>query len=83
MEFVTNYETVTGMFQEHVHDLRIFKDKEGNSWEEFVQFEPWSSGPMIFLGLRRCNDHSIFIGWKESEHPTPQEFDRSSGTMYV
>lgn len=44
---------VEGMFGEKVYQLQQFiHRKTGKKFEEYVQTEPWSSGPMIFLALR-------------------------------
>lgn len=44
--------TVEGMFGETVHYLREYVLIDGRIVEEYVQAEPWSSGPVIFLSLR-------------------------------
>ena len=43
---------VTGMFNEHVTDLKSYLLTDGRICQEYVQAEPWSSGPCIFLALR-------------------------------
>jgi len=50
-------EDVKGMFGETVCTLRWFFSKYGDhTFEEYIQDEPWDSGPMIFLALRWCCD---------------------------
>lgn len=39
--------------------------KDGRTADEFVQAEPWSSGPMIFLALRLSDGTSI--EWPDAE----------------
>ncbi len=46
------YDMVTGMFDEEVADLRVYKHKDGSEVREIVQATPWSSGPVIFLCLQ-------------------------------
>lgn len=42
-----------GMFNEYPLSKYELKD---NTWaEEFIQAEPWSSGPIVFIGLRTAN----------------------------
>lgn len=43
---------VTGMFEELVHKIREYPLKNGKVVEEYIQAEPWSSGPCIFMALR-------------------------------
>ena len=51
-----------GMFDEC--DLKAYPLKDGQIAEEFVQFEPWASGPHVFIGLRIGER---VIGWTEAE----------------
>ena len=53
---------VCGMFEEC--ELQTYIMKDGSEAEEFVQFDPWASGPWIFVGLKH-NDN--VIGWTEAE----------------
>ena len=46
-----SYEVYTGMFDDE-YPLYVYTLKDGMIAEEFVQVDPWSSGPVIFLGLR-------------------------------
>ncbi len=46
---------VTGMFGEPVHMLKRYKTI-GDQFEEYVQADPWSSGPCIYLALRWSNN---------------------------
>ena len=43
---------ITGMFNEHVVDLKSYLLTDGKICQEYVQAEPWSSGPCIFLALQ-------------------------------
>ncbi len=45
-------EPIYGMFEEEVHILKQYTTNENRFVEEYVQAEPWSSGPCIFLALR-------------------------------
>lgn len=70
---------VEGMFSEHVADLHKYEDVLGDVWEEFVQAEPWSSGLMIFLGLKNGD---IVKGWTEA--PSDNEtVDHENGTYWA
>lgn len=52
-KFLENGDSVLGMFEEEAYILRKFQDSvTGANFEEFVQAEPWSSGPVIFIGLK-------------------------------
>lgn len=79
---------VEGMFGEVVYKLRRFIDKEtGEQFQEFVQAEPWSSGPMIFLGLEKVNPDGTTTPiqetlWVEDE-TLNTEYDTLSGKFYV
>ena len=66
--------TVIGMFDEDVCDLYQYKDLEGHIWEEYEQYSPWSSGPVIFLAIRNKTTGEE-IGWSV--------VDRGKGEMYV
>lgn len=41
-----------GMFDGESGDLMVYTLCDGTEVEEYIQAEPWSSGPMIFLALR-------------------------------
>ena len=49
-------------FYEDVHDLQIYRFKDGRILEDYVQEEPWSSGPCTFMALR---DH-------DTKEPLPE-----------
>jgi len=51
-----------GMFDEC--ELKTYILKDGSEAEEFVQFEPWASGPWVFVGLRVGEK---VIGWTQEE----------------
>jgi hypothetical protein len=53
---------ITGMFEEQVHELVEYVTIGGSTVEEYIQAEPWSSGPVIFLALR----------FKETKEPIRQ-----------
>lgn len=52
-----------GMFDEFY--LYCYLLKGGRKAEEFIQRETWSSGPMIWLGLR-VDDGQVFL-WDEKD----------------
>lgn len=70
---------VIGMFDECVENLYRYLDNRGIVWEEYVQAEPWDSGPVIFLGLRGSNGENK--GWRFD--PEISDYDYKSGTYYV
>ena len=47
-----DYDYIEGAWDDHVAPLRRYQLQDGREVEEFVQAEPWSSGPMYFVGLR-------------------------------
>lgn len=51
-------EVVLGMFDEEFK-LKTYQLADGSLYEEYVQAEPWSSGPCIFLALRNVSDKTI------------------------
>jgi hypothetical protein len=71
LEFITTQlDPVTGMFNEEVYTLLKYETYDGLFVEEFVQAEPWSSGPHIFLALRFVNPEHLEIQeslWSEEE----------------
>lgn len=70
---------VEGMFGEIAYNLFVYVDCFGTEWREFVQAEPWSSGPMIFLGLK---SESQVFGW--TKKPSSKEMvDRENGLYWV
>jgi len=40
-----------GMY-DNEHQLRLYRLKDGGYAEEFIQADPWSSGPCFFIGLK-------------------------------
>ena len=54
---------ITGMFGEKIRNLYSYTIPEGEVWEEFIQAEPWSSGPMIFLAIK--NSRGEIKGWDD------------------
>lgn len=72
--------TVEGMFDEEVYDLHYYTDNNGIVWEEFVLASPWSSGPMIFLGIK--NKNNLVMGWKLDRN-TKGEVDWEKETYFV
>lgn len=55
-----------GMFDEE-YPLRRYTMPNGKVYEEYVQAEPWSSGPCIFLALRNENGPVKESLWSEEE----------------
>lgn len=45
------YDVYRGMFDQE-YDLLEYRLKDGRILREFVQAEPWSSGPVFFLALK-------------------------------
>lgn len=60
---------VLGMFDETVHILRKYTLQSGQQIEEYIQAEPWSSGPVIFLALRDVQTKQPIEGcmWSDEE----------------
>ena len=56
-------EKIMGMFEEEVHDLSRYFLKDGRIIEEFIQAEPWNSGPCIFLALRDAKTKKVIGAW--------------------
>lgn len=67
-QFITNpIGVVTGMFDEEVHTLLEYKLTDGNWVEEYIQAEPWSSGPVIFLALRDKESKRVIVEWSQED----------------
>ena len=67
-QFITNpIGVVTGMFDEEVHTLLEYKLIDGNWVEEYIQAEPWSSGPVIFLALREKESKRVIVKWPQED----------------
>jgi len=60
---------VEGMFDEVVHVLKEYETYDGIKIEEYVQAQPWSSGPCIFLALRNAETKEPILQtlWDEEE----------------
>jgi hypothetical protein len=52
-------EKITGMFGEEIQSIREHTTRDGRILIDYVQAEPWSSGPCIFLALK----------WKDTDEP--------------
>lgn len=63
----TNLKEITGMFNEHVDFLRQYETHTGEKVETFIQAEPWSSGPCIFLALKYSESGIAFCLWGDEE----------------
>lgn len=50
------YGVIRGAWNDEVAALRRYTLKDGSRLEEFVLAQPWSSGPMYFIGLRPAPD---------------------------
>lgn len=78
-------ESIYGFGHEVVCDLYEWIDESGKKWTEFVQYEIWSSGPMIFTALKSEDDK--VIGWKLLEtfysYRHNKEFDEEKGEIYI
>ncbi len=48
------YGTLKGVWKPHVTDLHRYTMPDGKVYEEYVQAEPWSSGPVYHLALRNA-----------------------------
>jgi len=53
-----------GMFDDY--DLFKYKLKDGTWAEEFIQADPWASGPHVFVALKLSDGKEIGL-WPESE----------------
>lgn len=42
---------ITDFDESSLMTLWVYIDANNNRWEEFIQYQPWSSGPMYFLCL--------------------------------
>ena len=89
LDFITNLEEVNiigeviGMFGESVYTLHeYFNNKNGETYKEFIQFSPWSSGPMIFLALKNIRTGEI-LGWKEDDSVRDVEYDPNKGLIGI
>lgn len=47
--------------------FQVFKDKNGNEYEEFEVACPWASGPVLYLGLKRTKDGKVICTWTNKE----------------
>ncbi len=54
----TQYDTCDGMFCEE-YPLFEYTLKDGKTVQEYVQADPWASGPCIFIALRSKSGHPI------------------------
>lgn len=52
---------VLGMFGEVVHELKSYTTKTGYEVIEFIQADPWSSGPVIFLALKFLKTGDVVV----------------------
>lgn len=52
----------TGMFEEI--EVKRYELKDGSYAEEYVQADPWHSGPVIFMGLKTKDKN---FEWTEEE----------------
>ena len=66
-------ETFHGMFpEEETYPLYRYTFPDGHVFEEAVQAEPWSSGPVIFLALKNENGE-----WVEESLWLQEEIDNA------
>lgn len=68
---LTKCGTYIGMFEEE-YDLSRYELKDGGYADEYEQCSPWSSGPVIFLGLKvvvkeEVGEREYKIEWSEQE----------------
>ena len=73
-------DVIEGMFMEPIYGLHKYKDKDGNIWEEFEQDCPWSSGPMIFLGIKNGD---VIKGWTLKDRSIGEYVDYEKGEYWV
>jgi len=53
---------ICGMLGEDIHTLQYYELNNGKGYiEEYIQAEPWSSGPCIFLALRASDTKEPII----------------------
>jgi hypothetical protein len=62
------YDHAFGMFDEKI-PLHSYKLKDGRTVKEYVQADPWSSGPCIFTALKDAKTKKAIKGtlWKVAE----------------
>ena len=60
---------LTGVYNEHVYDLREYTIGDGREIEEFAQDEIWSIAPVIFIALRFKDTKTVIPEslWTEDE----------------
>jgi len=75
-------EEIFGMFGEHIIDIFLFYDPKTNKYyREFEQYCPWSSGPMIFLGLK--DEEGNEYGWEYVDKGLGEYIDYKEGCFWV
>jgi hypothetical protein len=50
---------IEGAWNPHVADLRRFTLEDGTIYEEYIQAEPWSSGPCYFIALKDSEGNPV------------------------
>jgi hypothetical protein len=59
---------ITGAWTDHVANLHRYTLPDGRIYEEYVQAEPWSSGPCYFIALKNSKGNVISQSlWTDDE----------------
>jgi hypothetical protein len=51
--------TITGAWTDHVANLHRYSLPDGRVYEEFIQADPWSSGPCYYIALKNNKGNLI------------------------
>jgi len=71
-----------GMFDEDIPLYAYYRKDGSMAAIEYVHACPWSSGPMIFLGLMTSNGPSPY-NWLEDIKASDSQLDYDEGIYYV
>jgi hypothetical protein len=58
---------IEGAWNDHVADLNRYTLPSGDVYEEYIQAEPWSSGPCYFIALKRNGEVVYKSLWTDEE----------------
>ena len=82
-------QALLGMFGEGAYTCRVFEYHDDrilspDYFEEYLQIDPWSSGPMLFLALRWIDGEPIPESlWLEDISARENQYNREFGTYWV
>lgn len=65
-----------------IYTMKKHLDEKGNLWREFIQYEIWSGGPMIFLGIKNEATGEV-LGWDKVDRGIGEYVDPKKGEMFV